>query len=467
MNKVYGEMSRAVKSTKTVRTIQKYIPSFYERAQRRKVPGNQLVWNMLGTGAEILRAFDLVGEWPENYGTLCAAQQVAMGFCEEAEAEGYSNDLCSYVRNSFGYLRRCRDLEAVPPEAPLDGMGNPNFLLGSGLICEPRFKWFQAIGTHFLKVPVFNDDPVSPPYDADVDDPRIAEHYKAQIRATLRAQISFLEEQTGKKLDIGRFREIMKNSQEVIRYWYQVLELRKAVPCPMGSEDYFTAIIPFLYLAGEPEAVNFYKALYEEIKGRVEQGIGVIPEEKHRFCWLGIPPWFNLGLFNYLQTLGAVVCVESTYHVGQPVEVDLTDPVEGWVERTWKTAKIKHKNGSEVNPDVCNPGVFNPGVGGQLIKRWVSEYQLDGAIAHRTRSCRATSMGQLHVKNKLAEMGVPLLIFESDMVDPRAWSDAQIKRQFQDFLEIVETQKKNKSEIRSTNSETNTKARNMNFQKKI
>jgi len=444
MSQVHSEMSRAIKSTQTVRDITKYIPRFYDRGQRRKEPGTKLVWNMLGTGTEILQAFDLVGEWPENYGTLCAAQQVAMGFCEEAEAEGYSNELCSYVRNSFGYLRRHRDLGAVPPEAPLSGMGDPTFLLGSGLICEPRFKWFQAIGTHFLKVPVFNDDPMSPPHDVDVEDPRIAEHYKAQIRATLRAQITFLEEQTGKKLDMGRFREIMKNSQEAIKYWYQVLELRKAVPCPMGSEDYFTAIIPFLYLAGEPEAVDFYKALYEEIKDRVDRGIGVIPEEKYRFVWLGIPPWFNLGLFNYLQKLGAMVCIESTYYVGEPVELDLTDPVEGWVERTWKTGKIKHKNGSEVNPDVCNPGVFNPGVGGELIKRWISEYHLDGAIAHRTRSCRATSMGQLQVKNKLAEIGVPLLIFESDMVDPRAWSDAQIKKQFEEFLEIVDTHKKNR-----------------------
>jgi len=441
MNQVYSEMTRAIKSTETVRNIKKYIPSFYERGQRRQAPRAQLVWNMLGTGAEILQAFDLIGEWPENYGTLCAAQQVAMGFCQEAEAEGYSNELCSYVRNTLGYLRRCRELGQVPAEAPLGGMGNPNLLLGSGLICEPRYKWFQAIGTHFLNVPIFNDDPVSPPYDADLEDPRITAHYKAQIRATLQAQIAFLEEQTGKKLNMERFREIMKNSQEAMKYWYAILELRQAIPCPMGSEDYFTAIIPFLYLAGEREAVDFYKALHEEVKGRVDRRIGVIPEEKYRFCWLGIPPWFNMGLFNYLQTLGAVVCVESTYYVGQPIEVDLADPLEGLVERTWKTAQYKQRQGSEVNPDICNPGVFHPGVGPELIKRWALEYKLDGAIAHRTRSCRATSMGQLYIKNKLAEIGLPLLIFESDMVDPRAWSDAQVKMRIQGFLETVDARK--------------------------
>lgn len=440
---IQSEMRRAVKSTQTVRDIKKYLPRFYDRAQRREEPGTKLFWNMLGTGTEIIQAFDLVGEWPENYGTLCGAQQVALGFCEEAEAEGYSNELCSYVRNSLGFLRRSRALGAPPPEAPLGGMGHPSFLLGSGLICEPRFKWFQAISTHFLKVPVFNDDPVSPPYDADMEDPRLAEHYKAQIRASFKAQIAFLEKQTGKKLDISRFREIMQNSQEARRYWYEVLELRKAAPCPMGAEDYFTAIIPFLYLAGEPGAVDFYRDLYKEVKERVDRCTGVIPDEKYRLCWLGIPPWFNLGLFNFLQTLGAMFCIESTYYVGYPIEVDLADPVEGWVERTWQTAKLKQKQGSEANPDICNPSVFNVGVGGEILKRWVSEYRLDGVVAHRTRSCRATSIGQVHLKNHLAEMGVPMMIFESDMVDPRAWSDAQIKRQFQEFIEIVETHKGN------------------------
>ena len=56
---------------------------------------------------------------------------------------------------------------------------------------------------------------------------------------------------------------------------------------------------------------------------------------------------------------------------------------------------------------------------------------------HLTRSCRAVSFGEVHTKNRLAEMGVPSLIFESDMADPRLWSDAQIKTRVHAFIETL------------------------------
>jgi len=37
----------------------------------------------------------------------------------------------------------------------------------------------------------------------------------------------------------------------------------------------------------------------------------------------------------------------------------------------------------------------------------------------------------------LEKVGIQTLIFESDMADPRAWSDTQIKAQFTEFLETL------------------------------
>ncbi|HEX77709.1 MAG TPA: 2-hydroxyacyl-CoA dehydratase [Dehalococcoidia bacterium] len=438
MSEPYSEMARAVKSTDTVRNIKKYAPTFYARTKLREQEGKKLVWTMVGVPPELLVAFDMVGEWPENYGTLCAAQLIATGFCEEAEAEGYANDMCSYVRNTMGYLRRCREVGGVPPEAPLGGMGNVHLLLGSGWVCEPRYKWFQAIATHYMDVPVFNDDPVSPAWDTDLEDPRIAEHYKTQLRATLKAQVTFLEDIAGRGLDLDHFRIIMQRSHQAMKFWHETLELRKAVPCPMGSEDYYTAIIPQLYLLGTQEAVDFYQALYNEIKARVDGGQGVIAHEKYRFSWFGIPPWFNLGLFNWLESLGAIVCVESSYYVKKPPELDFTDPVEALVDWIWQEAVERQKESTEVLPEVVNPGRFSALVGSKLVARWIEEYKLDGAICHRLRSCRASSLGEVHFRNVLAQIGIPTLIFESDMTDPRAWSDAQIKAQFREFLEMID-----------------------------
>jgi len=438
MSLEFSEMSRAVRSLEVVKESKKYLPKFYQRAQERKRKQGPLAWCMAGVPTELLVAFDVNGEWPENFGALCAARLVAPVFIGIAQAEGYFGDLCSYLLNTMGYCKRCVELGTPPPESPLEGgMGAPAMLLGSGVICEPRWKWFQAIATRYFPIPIFTSDPLSPPYDADLDDPRIAEHYLTQLREDLRAQIAFLERQTGRRLDVPRLRKVMENSQKALAIWYEILELRKARPCPMGAEDYFTAIIPQLYMLGEQETVDFYEALYKEVNERVQKGRGVISDEKYRLFWSGIPPWFNLGLFNYLETLGAVVVIESTYYCGPPMEIDLEDPVEGLVQRIWKRACWHLRNGAEAMPEVCVPAGFGF-IGSKTILGWVKEYHIDGALMHRTRSCRATSVGQLHFRNVLREAGVPSLIFESDMGDPRAWSDEKIKAQLEAFLEMLD-----------------------------
>jgi hypothetical protein len=60
---------------------------------------------------------------------------------------------------------------------------------------------------------------------------------------------------------------------------------------------------------------------------------------------------------------------------------------------------------------------------------------------HRTRSCRAVSWGQVHIKNQLAEEGISSLIIESDMADPRSWSDSTIMGQVHAFLDAVAANK--------------------------
>ena len=435
------ELRRAQKSLETVRRAKEMLGTFYRRQEGRR-EGAPLAWCMAGVSSELLYAFDLPWEWPENFGTLCAAKQVATRFCEQAEADGFSQDLCSYLRNNLGYVSRAVELGATPPEAPGGGMGTPTMLLGSGSICDPRTKWFQALSSTYLPIPVFHIDPMSPPHDVDPRDPRIAAHYTELLRETVQDQVAFLERQTGRRLDLGRLRAALANAQEMIALLWEIQELRRAVPCPMGSEDFFTgAVVPLLFMLGEPEATEYFRCLRDEVRDRVARGAGVIPDERYRFLWMGLPPWYNLGFFNAVGELGAVFPIETVYYVGAPVEIDLSDPLEALVERSWKRATWIHDWGAEVIPENCSPSGFSaPGT--RLIRQWVKDYRLDGAVMHRTRSCRAVSWGQVHIKNQLAEEGVPSLIFESDMADPRSWSQSVIMGQVRGFLGAVEASKR-------------------------
>ena len=440
-----SEMSRAKRHLETTRKMKDMLPRFFTRMFERRFSNEPLAWCMVGVPPEVLKAFDLLWEWPENFGTICASRLVAPRFIEVAEGDGYSLELCSYVTNTMGYCKLYKESGEAPPESPLPGgMGNPAMLLGSGFICEPRWKWFQSIATRFIDVPVYSSDPLAPPWDIDPHDPRIEAHYKELLRDDLHGQVEFLEKHTGKKLDPDLLREILVRSHKALGYWRDTLALRKAIPTPMGATDYFSAIIPQMYMVGEEEAIEFYREMYHEVKDRVEHKIGIAAEEKYRLIWFGLPPWFNLGIFNYLESLGAVFALESTYNVGDWFEVeDLSDPLEAIVQRTWQRCVKMHEYGAETMPELCNPAVFGGFSGSRMLEEAVREYSLDGAVMHLTRSCRAVSFGEVHTKNRLAEMGIPSLIFESDMADPRLWSDAQIKTRLHAFLETVDKSKKN------------------------
>ncbi len=435
-----SEMSRAKRHLDTTRKMKEMLPRFFMRQMERRFSSNEpLAWCMVGVPPELLKAFDLLFEWPENFGTMCASRLVAPHFIEVAEGDGYSPELCSYVTNTMGYCKLTKDKGEPPEESPLPGgMGTPSMLLGSGFICEPRWKWFQSIATRFFNVPVYSSDPLAPPWDIDPRDPRVEDHYLTLLREDLAGQIDFMEKQTGKKLDLDLLRETLALSHKALGYWRDTLALRKAVPCPMSSTDYFHSIIPQMYLVGDQEAVDFYKEMYEEVKDRVARKVGVTEEEKYRLIWFGLPPWFNMGIFNYLESKGAVVAYESTYNVGDFFEVDLSDPLEAIVRRTWQRAVKMHDYGAETMPELCNPAVFGGFSGSSLLNELVEEYSLNGALMHLTRSCRAVSFGEVHTKNRLAQLGIPSLIFESDMADPRLWSDAQIKNRLHAFLETMD-----------------------------
>jgi benzoyl-CoA reductase subunit B len=437
MQKPISEFSKAIKSTEAAKSVNQLIKEWYGRAHLAKSRGRKVAWVMVGVPTELLVAFDIDAVWPENYGTACAARQMATHFISIAEEEGYPLDICSYARNGLGYACRCRELGAIPPEAPHKGLAEPDMLLGANFLCDVRLKWFQSLVTRFLNTPIHILEIDAPPYGTDMNDPYIKEHYVSLYLESLKELVSFLERETGKKLDEARLNQALMNTQKIFQLLSKVCDLRKAVPSPMPSEDEFACMILKEFMFGEEGAVDFYERLYKEVKERVSKGIGVIADEKYRLLWIGLPPWFNMGLFNYLENQGAVSVMETTYYIGEPVEIDCSKSLEALAERTWLKAVEIHGFGAEVVPEnaVVQGGLGSVPLG--LVSQFIKEYKIDGVILHTTASCRAISFGQRHASYELTKLGVPCLLLESDMADPRAWSDVHIKAQVDAFIKVL------------------------------
>ena len=432
-----GEQKKttARKTTETARKVRPLVKMMYSRAHEAKAQGKLVAYGMVGSQYdEILRAMDIYPIWTENYAGLCAAKRVAEPYLLKAEADGYSNVICGYVRAGLGFDAMRRELGAIPEGAPDGGMAEPDLMLGSSYACDPRFKWFQALG-HYKDTPIFSHDVLMPPVDANLA--QVKGYYIDYLADELKCLVEFLEGRTGKKLDRDRLWEVIRLSDETERLWWECYQLRKAVPCPMPSEDHVNTFVPGFFIRGTPEALQFYKELLEELKFRVANKMGVIPDEKYRLMWAGgLPPWHTMWMFNYFEDMGAVFVIDSSYRPFEPVEVpaSVTDPLEYLAHRcflrwTYRFEKARKNSG---NADV------------ELLLEMVRDYKVNGMVMHATRSCRATTIGQLHLKNLVQQyVKIPGLQLISDIIDVRDYSEAQWKMQINAFMETVAAQKKN------------------------
>jgi benzoyl-CoA reductase subunit B len=63
---------------------------------------------------------------------------------------------------------------------------------------------------------------------------------------------------------------------------------------------------------------------------------------------------------------------------------------------------------------------------------------VDGICFHGVKSCRTTSTGLPDVREWLrTHFDIPGLFIQSDLVDPRMWSDAQLKNRIDAFIESL------------------------------
>ena len=76
------------------------------------------------------------------------------------------------------------------------------------------------------------------------------------------------------------------------------------------------------------------------------------------------------------------------------------------------------------------------------IRRYVEDWQADALVIHSIKSCRLFSAGQGDMREYfIKDLGVPTLLVESDLEDPRYYAEAQIRNRVDAFFEALEHKK--------------------------
>ena len=73
----------------------------YKDAIAAKARGEKVAWVSSNFPVEIPETMGIATVYPENQAAGIAARGAGIRMCQEAEADGYSNDICAYARISL------------------------------------------------------------------------------------------------------------------------------------------------------------------------------------------------------------------------------------------------------------------------------------------------------------------------------------------------------------------------------
>jgi len=242
----------AEKSTETAKGVRRMVKGLAQKAHEARASGDPIAYLFIASFYDdILRAMDIATVGTENYAGLCAAKLDAERFLSKAEAEGYPRHLCTYATCGLGFdAMRC-ELGGMPTDAPDGGMEFPSVMLGTGMmICDPRYKWYQA-AQRYTNAPMHVLGLLNPPlYYTHIDLAEVKDYYIKYVVEELKGLVDFLERQLGRKMDWDRLSEVVDLSERTIKLWYDTYQLRKAVPAPMPTEDALNTMVPGYFNMG-------------------------------------------------------------------------------------------------------------------------------------------------------------------------------------------------------------------------
>ncbi len=371
---------------------------------------------------ELLMCFDMARNLPETNALQMGMRKKSGALIMEAEKVGHSEDVCTYVKSDLGMIMKGN----IGPTG--EQLPTPDLLMLSYTGCFTFMKWFELVReqynceTAMLHVPYQGDGEITP---------NMRDYVIKQLKEDI---IPTLERVSGVKFDIDRLRDYMRASAKAEDDLVWVLQSAKNKPSPIDA--YFGGVYyigpMFTAFRGSDAAVGYYATLRREIEARLAAGQGPITpegemkEEKFRLVVEGPPNWTSFREFwKMFYDEGAVVVASTYTKVGGVYDDgfrhDPDNPIESLAD---------YCLGCYTN--------LNLPTRTDMLTKYVEDYQADGLLINSIKSCNSFSAGQLLMMREVeARTGKPAAFIETDLVDPRYFSAANVKNRLESYFQMV------------------------------
>jgi benzoyl-CoA reductase subunit B len=376
---------------------------------------------------ELIMCFGLLNNLPEINAIQNGMRKVSGDYIAEAEKRGHSEDVCTYVKADLGMMAQGN---LSPNGKPLP---RPDVLLLSYTGCFTFMKWFELVREEYRCPTVM----LHVPYQADG---HVTDNMRSYIVKQLKEEvIPKLEKVSGVKFDIDLLRQYLAESAKAEDDFVWVMESAKRTPSPIdayfGGVYYIGPI--FTAFRGRPDATEYYRLLRKEIEERIRLGLGpVTPEgdmksQKYRLVVEGPPNWTHFREFwKMFYDEGAVVVASTYTKVGGTYE-------EGF--------RHDPAHPLETLADYCLDCYTNRSLPQRVgqIEKYIHDYEADGLLINSIKSCNSFSAGQLMILREIEKRtGKPGAFIETDLVDPRYFSAANVKNRLESYFQMIDQKRR-------------------------
>lgn len=378
--------------------------NYYDRLLHARELGMNIAWMNFGNAPELFHAMDIVPLSPESTTAILAGFPGGVLEYLDAGAARVADYICGANKVMIG--------AAIKGDLP-----RPDFIIHATQPCDSGLISFTALADYMqlpsfcVDVPYWNDD----------------RSYN-YLAGELRRLVSFLEARTGKRLDLDRLREVVNYSNQAQHYLNQINELRKRVPCPLGTRFLFLNSGVCISLFGTQELVDYCRQEYELARDKVARGEGHLAEEKLRLAWIYTPIFYDLGIFDWMEKeKGAIIVMDMMGHYrGEPVDTTSEETIFQGLARRVTSLPMGHQSRGPM----------------EYYSQWAvdlcRDYQADAAIYAGNMACKhGWAIAKLIKDIVLDRVGVPTLVFDLDIFDPRVCSPDTIKARLDDFFATV------------------------------
>ncbi len=348
------------------------------------------VWGNIFAPCEIMGAFGLSTLSIECLACYFSGYHLEDFFIDYAQNTGIAPTLCSYHKTFVGAI----DSGAVPV---------PEYAVTTSLSCDGNLNTFRylekkkGVPFTFLDVP-YRDD------EASVD-------YLAEQLKDFAAE---LERRFGRPFQEEKLRDIIRIENETRRELVRFFRLQSERYYPGELISHLYMMMGMHLLIGTQEFLDLIRFMIKELEGSPKF-------EGKKILWIHLLPFYQETLQSYFNGSRNYQIIASDIILDSAEEMDETRPFHALAKKIIRNLY----NGSYSHK-------------AEMVGEIARALRPEAVIQFCHWRCKQFSGGSILLKEKMKDMGIPMLILDGDGIDRRNSHDGQIKTRLEAFLEMLD-----------------------------